>query len=311
MMKVDNNNDFVKKNPNLTIIGGSGGMGKVFGRYFKRHGFEVTIYARNKERLRDVAIEMGVAFETSLERSVNNADIVMVTIPINSTPEIIKKIGPYLKENALIFDITSIKKSVFEALKDLKNTFPVNCISLHPMFGPGIKDMKNYVMLVLKIGGTDKYEIVINDLLDLFKSDGLIITETSPDIHDKRVALTLGVPHMLNILFLNLLQNADEPLNELTKYTGTTFLLQKVFADSIIQREMEMFGEIQMENQQFLRILEMLEKLIKKYRKLIENKDMKGFSEIFSQGLEYSKEDNYFKNSYKYFYEFMKVLKEK
>ncbi len=295
----------------ITIIGGSGGMGKVFGRYFKHHGFDVTIHARNKERLKDVATEMGVNYEFSLERSVRQADIVMVTIPIKSTTGMIKSIGPYLKENALIFDITSIKKSVFEALEDLKNTFPVNCISLHPMFGPGIKDMKNYVMLVLKIGGTDKYEMIINDLLDLFKSDGLIITETSPDIHDKRVALTLGVPHMLNILFLNLLQNADEPLNELTKYTGTTFLLQKVFAESIIQREMEMFGEIQMENQQFLRILEMLEKLIKKYRKLIENKDMKGFSEIFSQGLEYSKEDNYFKNSYKYFYEFMKVLKEK
>jgi len=294
----------------ITIIGGSGGMGKVFGRYFKHHGFDITIYARNTERLIDVATEMGVNYEFSLERSVEQADIVMVTIPIKSTPEMIKKIGPYLKENALIFDITSIKKSVFEALEDLKNTFPVNCISLHPMFGPGIKDMKNYVMLVLKVGGTDKYEIIVKDLLEIFRSDGLIITETSPDIHDKRVALTLGVPHMLNILFLNLLKNADEPLNELTKYTGTTFLLQKVFAESIIQREMEMFGEIQMENQQFLAILEMFEKLVKKYRKSIENKDMNGFSEIFSQGLEYSREDNHFENSYKFFYEFMKVLKE-
>jgi len=293
------------------IIGGSGGMGKLFGKYFKQHGFDVTIYARNRERLKEAATEMGVNYEFSLERSVKEADIVMVTIPISSTPEIIKKVGPYLKENALIFDITSIKKAVFEALEDLKNKFPVNCISLHPMFGPGIKDMKNYVMVVLKIGGTDKYDIIINDLLDIFRSDGLIITETSPDIHDKRVALTLGVPHMLNILFLNLLKNSNENLNELTKYTGTTFLLQKVFAESIIQREMEMFGEIQMENQQFLAILEMFEKLVIKYRKLIENKDTKGFNEIFSQGLDYSKKDDHFENSYKYFYEFMKILKGK
>ena len=299
------------KHKKITIIGGSGGMGKVFGRYFKHHGFEVTLHARNEERLRDVATEMGVNYEFSLEKSVKQADIVMITIPIKSTPEIIKKIGPYLKENALIFDITSLKKAVFEALDDLRNTFPVNCISLHPMFGPGIKDMKNYVILILKIGGTDKYDIIINDLLELFRSDGLIVTETSPDIHDKRVALTLGVPHMLNILFLNLLKNADEPLNELTKYTGTTFLLQKVFAESIIQREMEMFGEIQMENQQFLTILEVFENLVKKYRKIIENKDMKGFNEIFTQGLDYSKEDNHFENSYKYFYGFMRILKEK
>ncbi len=299
------------KQEKITIIGGSGGMGKVFGRYFKRHGFDVTLHARNNERLKEVATEMGVNYEFSLERSVKQADVVMVTIPIKDTPEMITKIGPYLKENALIFDITSIKKAVFEALEDLKNMFPVNCISLHPMFGPGIKDMKNYVILVLKVGGTDKYEIIINDLLELFKSDGLIITETSPEIHDKRIALTLGVPHMFNILFLNLLKNADEPLNELTKYTGTTFLLQKVFAESIIQREMEMFGEIQMENQQFLTILEMFEKIVNKYKKLIKEKDMKGFSEIFLQGLDYSKEDNHFENSYKYFYEFMKILKRK
>jgi prephenate dehydrogenase len=296
---------------NFTIIGGSGGMGKVFGKYFKGLGFTVTLHARNKQRLKTTAAELNVNFEISLEKSVRNADIVMISIPINSTTTMIRKIGPFLKKNALIFDITSIKFAVFKALTEVKNEYPVNCISLHPMFGPGITDMKNYVMMVVKVGGTDIYEEIINDLLDLFRSDGLIVTETSPDIHDKRVALTLGVPHMLNILFLSLLKNTNEPLNELTKYTGTTFLLQKVFAESIIQREMEMFGEIQMENQQFLAILEMFEKLVIKYRKVIENKDMKGFSEIFSQGLDYSKEDNHFENSYKYFYEFMKILKEK
>jgi len=177
------------------------------------------------------------------------------------------------------------------------------------MFGPGISDMKNYVMMVLNVGGTDKYEEVINELLELFRSDGLIITETLLEVHDKRVALTLGVPHMFNILFLNLLKSSNESLNELTKFTGTTFLLQKVFAESIIQREMEMFGEIQMENQEFLKILELFENLLHKYKKIIEEKNVIGFNELFSQGLDYSKEDNHFENSYKYFYEFMKILK--
>ena len=294
---------------NFTIIGGSGGMGKIFGKYFKDHGFIVTLHARNKQRLKTTAAELNVNFEISLEKSVRNADIVMISIPINSTTAMIRKIGPFLKKNALIFDITSIKFAVFRALTEVKNEFPVNCISLHPMFGPGITDMKNYVMMVIKVGGTDQYEGVINDLLELFRSDGLIVTETLPDIHDKRVALTLAVPHMFNILFLNLLKSTNEPLNELTRFTGTTFLLQKVFAESIIQREMEMFGEIQMENQEFLKILEIFEKLLHKYKKIIEEKNVTGFNELFSQGLNYSKEDDHFENSYNYFYEFMKVLK--
>jgi prephenate dehydrogenase len=295
---------------NITIIGGSGGMGKVFGKYFQDRGFDVTFYARNEQKLREAATELNVKFELSLEKSVINADIVMISIPINSTPNMIKKIGPLLKKNALLFDITSLKYTVFKALTEVKNKFPVNCISFHPMFGPGISDMKNYVMMVLKVGGTDQYEVIINELLDLFRSDGLIVTETLPEIHDKRVALTLGVPHMFNILFLNLLKSTNEPLNELTRFTGTTFLLQKVFAESIIQREMEMFGEIQMENQEFIKILEIFENLLLKYKKIIEDKNVIGFNEIFSEGLTYSKEDDHFENSYNYFYEFMKILKQ-
>ena len=295
---------------NITIIGGSGGMGKVFGRYFKRHDFNVTLNARNEKRLTDTADDLDVHYELDLKSCVVNADLVMISVPIHSTTKIIKKIAPLMKNNSLLFDITSLKRDVYKTMSEIHKKYPINCLSLHPMFGPGIKQMKNYSLIVVKIGGTELYNDIVNELLQLFKSDGLIITETTPEIHDLRIALTLGVPHMFNILFLNLLKRVKEPLNELTKYTGTTFLLQKVSAESIIQREMEMFGEIQIMNSDFHKILDLLEDLIKEYKSIIKNKDLEGFNKLFTEGLEYSKEDNHFKNSYKYFYEFMKILKE-
>ncbi|MFX1572225.1 MAG: prephenate dehydrogenase/arogenate dehydrogenase family protein [Promethearchaeota archaeon] len=294
---------------NLTIIGGSGGMGSVFSRFFKEHGFNVTIHARNAKKLRLVAEDLEVNYEVDLKKSVSNADIVMISIPIHSTPKMVENVAPFMKENSLIFDITSIKQETFRMLKIAQSKFPINCLSLHPMFGPGITNFKNYTLIVLRVGGTKHYNNIVAELLDLFKSDGLFITETTLEVHDKRIALTLGVPHMFNILFLNLLRRTNESLSELTQYTGTTFLLQKVFAESIIQREMEMFGEIQIENQEFYTILELFENLIKEYKNIIKTKDLKKFSKIFSQDLEYSKEDIHFENSYNYFYEFMKILK--
>ena len=296
---------------NITIIGGSGGMGQVFGRYFKRHGFNVTLLARNENKLKIAAENLGVNYELDLKKSVENADVVMVSIPIHSTSEMIQKIAPLMKKNSLLFDITSLKQDTYRILREIQKKYPINCLSIHPMFGPGIKNMENYVIIVLKIGGTEQYDEIINELLGLFRSDGFIITETTPDIHDSRIALTLGVPHMFNILFLNLLKRTNESLSELTRYTGTTFLLQKVFAESIIQREMEMFGEIQIENDKFHKILDILEDLIKDYKVIIKKKDLESFKNLFTEGLEYSKEDNHFNNSYKYFYEFMKILKEK
>jgi len=295
---------------NISIIGGSGGMGKVFGRYFKHHSFNVTLNARNEKRLINTANDLDVHYELDLKSCVANADLVMISVPIQSTTKLIKKIAPLMKKNALLFDITSLKRDVYTAMSEMHKKYPINCLSLHPMFGPGIKQMKNYSLIVVKIGGTEQYNDLVDEILQLFKSDGLVITETTPEIHDLRIALTLGVPHMFNILFLNLLKRAKEPLNELTRYTGTTFLLQKVFAESIIQREKEMFGEIQIMNSDFHKILDLFEDLIREYKSIIINKDLQGFNKIFTDGLEYSKEDNHFNNSYKYFYEFMKILKE-
>ncbi len=296
---------------NLSIIGGSGGMGQVFGRYFKQHGFKITIFARNEDKLKAVAKDLEVEYELDLEKCVVNADIVMLSIPIHSTSDMIEKIAPMMKKNSLIFDITSLKLETSMILHKVHKIYPINCVSIHPMFGPGIKNLKNYGIIVLRIGGTNQYDKIINELLEIFRSDGIIITETTPDIHDSRIAITLGVPHMFNILFLNLLKRTNKPLTELTTFTGTTFLLQKVFAESIIQREMEMFGEIQIENEKFHEILDIFEDLIKEYKKVIKNKDLNHFKKLFSEALEYSKEDTHFEDSYKYFYEFMKILKGK
>ncbi len=295
----------------LTIIGGSGGMGKIFAKFFKNRGFEITLYARNENRLKQVGEELDVRYELDLKKSAEDADIVMVSVPIPTTPKLIKTVAPFMKENSLIFDICSLKSETYKALYEVHENYPINCLSLHPMFGPAIKDMKNYIILVVKVGGTEQYNKIVSELLKTFENSGLIITKTTHELHDLKIALTLGVPHMFNILFLNLLRRTNESLSELTKYTGTTFLLQKVFAESIIQREMEMFGDIQIENNEFHKVLDLFENLIKEYKDVIKNKDKKGFYKIFTEGLEYSKEDYHFNDSYKYFYHFMKILKKR
>lgn len=294
---------------NITIIGGSGGMGKVFGKLFQKYGFEITLFARNVEKLTQTAIELDMKYSLDLEVCVKKADIIMVSVPITITSQIIKKIAPLMKKDAILFDITSLKIKVCDVLLDMSSKYPINCISIHPMFGPGIQDMKNYVMIAIKLGGTNNYNSKFAEFISIFQSEGLQIITANPEEHDKTMALTLAVPHMINILYLTLLKKSGIPLNELTKFTGTTFLLQKVFAESIIQREMEMFGEIQMENMEFYKILDIFEEVVSKYKKIIQTKNKNAFNNVFQDGLEYSREDNHFKNSYKYFYEFMKILK--
>lgn len=295
----------------ITIIGGSGGLGQVFAKLFKRHDFKVTLFARNKERLERVANNLDVLYDMDLEKSVSDADTVMVSIPIHSTPNMIRKLGPLLKKDALIFDVTSLKKEAFTALDEIRKEYPINSLSLHPMFGPGIKEMKKYNMIFLDVGGTGNYLNKIEELKTIFKSEGLNITKvTDPEEHDKMMAIVLGLPHMFNILFIKLLEKIDIPLSKLMKFTGTTFLLQKIFAESIIQREVEMFGEIQMDNPQFQDIFKLFEEILNDYSSIIESKNLEQFKQIFSKGKQYSKKDPHFERSYEFFYKFMRILKE-
>ncbi|NVM38065.1 MAG: hypothetical protein HWN81_20895 [Candidatus Lokiarchaeota archaeon] len=62
---------------NITVIGGSGGMSQVFGRYFRQHGFKHTFFARNENKLIVIAEHMKVEYELDLKKSVENADIFM------------------------------------------------------------------------------------------------------------------------------------------------------------------------------------------------------------------------------------------
>jgi len=133
---------------NITIIGGSGGMGQVFGKYFKKHGYNVTLYARNENNLREVAEKLDVKYEVELKSSVINADIVMISVPIHSTEEMIKKVAPLMKQDSLLFDITSIKEPICRLLSTMSEKYPINCLSLHPMFGPGISNMKNLIIIL-------------------------------------------------------------------------------------------------------------------------------------------------------------------
>jgi len=60
----------------ILIIGGTGDTGKWFVKFYKKHGFDVSIWGINKKK--DVAEELGVTFADSLDSEIGVSDIVMI-----------------------------------------------------------------------------------------------------------------------------------------------------------------------------------------------------------------------------------------
>ena len=106
------------------------------------------------------------------------------------------------------------------------------------MFGPGAKNLKNHNIVLVPIKDGKKE---LNVAKTLFP-DGNFVTIDSTE-HDKKIAIILGLTHLINIAFANILAKDDKIL--LTeKMAGTTFKAQKIIAESILTESPELIETI-------------------------------------------------------------------
>lgn len=95
----ENKAGFKTVNPEIkkiVIVGGRGKLGSLFANYFERSGYQVTTLGRQDW--------------DNAEEILSDADVVVVSVPIHSTIENIERLKPYLTEDKLLLDLTSVKK---------------------------------------------------------------------------------------------------------------------------------------------------------------------------------------------------------
>ena len=297
----------------IAIIGGSGSLGVWFAQWFIEHGFHVILHGRNKERLISAGNVTGAMITQDLESAVKDADIIMVSIPIKNTPKMLEMVSNYAKKDSLIFDVASIKGSAIPTiLEKISNEKEIMCASIHPMFGPGSEGLKDKTIIFAELpNGVDSESLkILENIFTMDKKDLPVIKSCKVDEHDKMMGLTLGLPHALNIIFMDILSKSGIPLEKISDFSGTTFLIQKILSESVIQQSAEIYSQIQMENHEFRSIKKLILDSIGEYSKILNSNDFESFERLFKRLNKYSAHDLDYKDSYKKFYKFIKALKE-
>tara|TARA_Y100000590_G_scaffold278396_1_gene312510 strand:- start:657 stop:1508 length:852 start_codon:yes stop_codon:yes gene_type:complete len=214
----------------IAIIGAGGAMGKWFSEYFLKKGFMVTGFDNQNP------VSKNIKKADSLISAILNVDYVLLSTPTKKTPEIIRLIGKEMKRNSYLIDITSQKSKTSTALG--KIPAKVSPICIHPMFGPGAKTIKNQNIVLIPIKDGKKELTVAKNLF----TDGNFVTIDSTE-HDKKIATILGLTHLINIAFANILAK-DEKISLTEKMAGTTFKAQKILAESIMTESPELIETI-------------------------------------------------------------------
>ena len=140
---VTQNHKFVKADKsinNIVVVGGKGALGRVFVGLFERSGYNVSIVEKDDWETADTLFA--------------NADLVLVSVPINLTENTIGRLTN-LPVNCVLADVTSVKDKPLTAMM-AAHAGPV--VGLHPMFGPDSPGMIKQVVVVCNGRMQEQYQ---------------------------------------------------------------------------------------------------------------------------------------------------------
>jgi len=158
----------------ITIIGGLGRMGRFFTQQLLAAGHNVSILENDDWEYAD--------------KLLNQADLVLISVPIERTVDVIKRAAKYLAPTTGICDITSIKT---QPLAAMLAHHPGPVIGLHPMFGPNIKSFSKQKIVVCP--GRENH--VFQWFLDFIKSQGGELIVCTPEEHDQMMVIIQATQH--------------------------------------------------------------------------------------------------------------------
>jgi prephenate dehydrogenase len=215
----------------ISILGVGGKMGIWFAKYFLENDFEVTGYdSENDSNIKSVIKA------SSLVGAVLKADYVILCTPTRRTPEIIRLIAKEMKRGSYLIEISSQKSKTSASLAKMPSK--INPICIHPMFGPGLKKIKGQHIISVPIKDAKKELTVAKSL---FPGANFVTIDTIE--HDKKIAVILGLTHLINIAFANIIAK-DDKTSLTEKMSGTTFKVQKILTESIMTESPELIETI-------------------------------------------------------------------
>ena len=181
---------------NVGIIGGTDGLGKTLVYYF-RDEFSVFITGRDHVKGKEVADELNVSYIESNAGLANISDILVISVPIEHTSDVIREVAPFMKSGSVMIDVTSVKE---EPAKTMAEVLPENIeyIPTHPIFGPRTTFLDNQVIVLTADKKGKWYEKVYRYL----ESKNMRIIETTAEKHDEMIAFTSQLAHVVSNAYI-------------------------------------------------------------------------------------------------------------
>ena len=211
---------------------GVGLIGSSLARALRRDSPETSIAAcaRRTETLA-AAQRLGLVDEITNDpaQAVEDADLVVIATPLSAYQEIGRRIGPALREGAILSDVGSVKQAV---IRDLGPHVPpgVHFVPGHPVAGTehsgpeaGFAELFRDRWCILTPPPETEPEAVAA-VGRMWGQFGMRVVTMSADHHDKVLAMTSHLPHLIAYTIVGTATNLEESLkSEVIEFSASGF----------------------------------------------------------------------------------------
>jgi prephenate dehydrogenase len=250
-------NDFA-----IGIIGGTGGIGGWFASYFEGKGYSVCRTGRKSGM--------------PIPKLAESCRVVIVAVPIAATLDVVRAVGPHLPADALLMDLTSLKE---EPVRVMIESTAAEVVGCHPLFGPDCPSLAGQ-NIVLCPGRGERW---LGRMKGLFAKGGARVTVTTPEEHDRVMALVQGLTHLDTILMgLTLRDSGAEP-SALDAFSTPVFRTKQAIVEKVFGLRPEMYAAILAGNPAMSRIIDGYEKNLSRLKELILRGDAAGLAALLKK----------------------------
>ena len=121
------------------------------------------------------------------------ADIVILAVPLSQMEGVLRAIAPHLRPGAVVIDVASVKVEPARLMLDLLPDH-VQIIASHPLFGPAsaAEGVAGHRIAWCPLRGRGHRRLAA-----FLRRQGLEVIPTTPDQHDRDMAVIQGLTHLI------------------------------------------------------------------------------------------------------------------
>jgi len=253
----------------IAVVGGTGKFGQHLGEHMENNN-EIFISGSTEEKARQIAEKHGWEAGAS-EQIVKNADIVIVSVPISVTVDVIENIGPNVPEDALLCDVTSVKQRPVEAMKKYSD----EVLGMHPMYAPS-NSINGQKIVMCPIKG-NKWTV----MEEFWEENGADLHFTDPEAHDKAMSFVQGLMHFSELVVADVMRKSEFKGEDMQEFSSPVYRLITDLTARMLNQQSGLYGSIQKENPENEEIREDFIESAEELSELVEDKE--AFAERFEE----------------------------